>query len=190
MPSTTAAVAAESKLFSFNSSPLALPSFLEFLRNHIPSCNANFRSLIRNVTITTSGNRPRTVCMSTAHLIASRDGLLNDYSFDKLPPQPFDKLEAVCRQAIFAANTAACLRDGGTHGQYQYHTLPALMPRKWPLPTPIMLLSLSQQMIETSSWCPELSSRVLCTIFHSRFLRSSLSIRRVAPLRRWPGTTE
>ena len=58
--------------------------------------------------------------MSTIHLIVVRDGLLKDYSFDNLPPQPFDQLEAVCRQAIFAANTAACLRDGGTHGQYQY----------------------------------------------------------------------
>jgi len=115
-----AATAAVPKPYSFNSSPLQLPSFLEFLRNHIPASGANFRTLLRQMTITTSGNRPKTVCVSTAHLVAIRDGLLAEYSFDALPPQPFCALEVACRETISKANAAACLRNSGVPGQFEY----------------------------------------------------------------------
>jgi len=121
MPASAAAAnAAVPKLFAYNSSPLALPSFLEFLRNDIPSAGANYRSLLRSLTITTTGNRPRTVCTSIAHLITVRDSLLPVYDFDKLPPQPMVDFEVMCRKLISDANAAACLLAGVAPGKFDY----------------------------------------------------------------------
>jgi hypothetical protein len=119
MPAVPVSATDDKPSFSFNGSPLDLPAFMEFLRNHLPGVDSKHRSLLRDLTVSTAGNRPRVACMSSVHAIAVRDRLIA-FSFDSLPPMPFSALESKCRERMREVNVQALIDSGKQPGSFDY----------------------------------------------------------------------